>query len=65
MILWSIIASTFGADSLLFSITHISNLYINFGRGVISLANILILIAFTALFFTLTLLSFKRRKLVK
>lgn len=65
MILWSTIASTFGIDNMLFSTTHFSSLYINFARGIISIADILILFLFTALFFTLTLLSFKRRKLVK
>lgn len=65
MELWTILASNVGINNMLFSITHLSALYINFGRGVISIADILILCLFTVLFFTLTLLSFKRRRLVK
>ncbi len=59
------IFSGVGIGSSLFDIIRISSLYINFAKGIISVADILILCLFTTLFFTLTLLGFKRRRLVK
>ena len=65
MLFWSTVGTNFGVENTIFSITHLSNLYINFARGIISIADVLILCLFIALFFALTMIVFKRRRLVK
>ena len=65
MIIFNIVSTQLMVENALMSIIYLPRLYINFARGIISIADILVLLLFIAFFFILTMLVFKRRKLVK